>query len=50
MTTFIVLLFLGAWLLAILGGFGVAGMGRDSRRLDDRERSQDRPWRSLMSR
>jgi hypothetical protein len=39
-----------AWGAAILGGLGVHGMGTDSRRLDPRERSEDRPWRSLLSR
>ena len=39
-----------AWLLAILGGLGVGGLGKDSRRLDERGHGQDRAWRSLLSR
>ena len=39
----------GSWTLAILGGLGVGGMGTDSRQLDERERTEERPWRSLLS-
>ena len=35
-----------AWLLAILGGLGVGGLGKDSRRLDERAHGDDRAWRS----
>lgn len=38
-----------AWLLAILGGLGVGGMGKDSRDLGEREHSHERRWRSLLS-
>jgi len=40
----------GAWLLAILGGLGVGGLGKDSRDLGEREHSEERRWRSLLSR
>ena len=41
--------FAGAWLLAILGGLGVGGLGKDSRDLGLREHPQERRWRSLLS-
>lgn len=40
----------GAWVLAILGGLGVGGMGKDSRDLGERESGEERRWRSLLSR
>ena len=40
----------GSWLLAILGGLGVGGIGKDSRDLGVREHSEERKWRSLLSR
>jgi hypothetical protein len=40
----------GSWLLAILGGLGVGGLGKDSRDLGVREHSAERKWRSLLSR
>jgi hypothetical protein len=40
----------GSWVLAILGGLGVGGMGKDSRQLGERETSEERGWRSLLSR
>ena len=33
----------------ILGGLGIAGLGKDSRGLDARPHSDDRPARSLLS-
>jgi hypothetical protein len=42
-------LFLVAWVAAVLGGFGVFGLGKDSRGLDARLHSDDRPFRSLQS-
>ncbi len=50
MTTLGFILFAVAWLLAILGGLGVAGLGRDSRDLGVRGHAEDRGWRSLLSR
>jgi hypothetical protein len=44
------ILFAIAWLLAILGGLGVGGMGKDSRALSERGHAQERSWRSLLSR
>ena len=38
-----------AWFLAILGGLGVGGLGKDSRDLGIREHPQERRWRSLLS-
>ena len=38
------------WGLAILGGLGVGGSGVDSRDLGEREHSEERRWRSLLSR
>jgi hypothetical protein len=38
-----------AVLVAVLGGLGVFGLGKDSRGLDIRSRSEDRPGRSLQS-
>jgi len=35
--------------LAILGGLGVGGMGRDSRDLAVRGHGEQRRWRSLLS-
>jgi hypothetical protein len=50
MDTVMAAIFFGvAWLLAILGGLGVGGMGKDSRDLGERERPQERRWRSLLS-
>ena len=40
----------GTWVLAILGGLGVGGMGKDSLQLGERETSDERGWRSLLSR
>jgi hypothetical protein len=34
---------------AVLGGLGLAGLGKDSRGLDSRLHSADRPERSLFS-
>ena len=34
---------------AVLGGLGVFGLGKDSRGLDTRQHSGDRPARSLLS-
>ncbi|MFI5100619.1 MAG: hypothetical protein ACHQE5_08915 [Actinomycetes bacterium] len=50
MTVIVAVILGGAWVLAILGGLGVGGMGRDSRDLGERDHSQDRAWRSLLSR
>lgn len=50
MNAFAVIVFAAAWALAILGGLGVGGLGKDSRRLDERGHAQDRAWRSLLSR
>jgi hypothetical protein len=46
----VVIFFGGAWILAILGGLGVGGLGKDSRDLGEREHSEERRWRSLLSR
>ncbi len=35
--------------VAALGGLGIAGLGKDSRRLDIRLHSDERPERSLLS-
>jgi hypothetical protein len=45
---FLVLLILSV-LVAALGGLGFAGLGKDSRGLDTRPHSDDRPSRSLLS-
>ena len=45
---FLVLL-IASVLLAALGGLGIAGLGKDSRGLDARPHSLDRPDRSLLS-
>ena len=50
MTVIVAVILGGAWVLAILGGLGVGGMGRDSRDLGERDHAQDRAWRSLLSR
>lgn len=50
MTAIVALIFAGAWLVAILGGLGVGGLGRDSRDLAIRGHAEDRGWRSLLSR
>ncbi len=50
MEALILILFFAAWLMAILGGLGVGGMGRDSRDLGERGHAEDRGWRSLLSR
>ena len=34
--------------VAGLGGLGVGGMGTDSRHLDPRQHSDERPWRFLL--
>jgi hypothetical protein len=50
-STVLVMIFLGvSWLLVILGGVGVGGLGTDSRDFGLRERSEERGWRSLLSR
>ena len=49
MTIFAVLIFAAAWLMVILGGLGVGGLGRDSRDLDPRCHAERRSWRSLLS-
>jgi len=36
-------------IVAALGGLGFAGLGKDSRGLDTRPHSNDRPTRSLLS-
>jgi hypothetical protein len=38
-----------AVVLAVLGGLGIFGLGKDSRALDTRSHSGDRPHRSLLS-
>jgi hypothetical protein len=49
-TTVMAAIFLGvASLLAILGGLGVGGLGKDSRDFGERERPHERRWRSLLS-
>jgi hypothetical protein len=50
MNIVVVIIFAIAWLLAILGGLGVGGMGTDSRRFGERGHAEDRAWRSLLSR
>jgi hypothetical protein len=50
MDTVAFILFLLAWALAILGGLGVGGLGRDSRQLAVRGHADERSWRSLLSR
>jgi hypothetical protein len=50
MTTVMAVILGGAWFLAILGGLGVGGLGKDSRDLGEREHSQERRWRWLLSR
>jgi hypothetical protein len=45
---FLVLL-VASVIVAVLGGLGIAGLGKDSRHLDDRPHSYDRPDRSLLS-
>jgi hypothetical protein len=42
-------LFLVALVAAVLGGFGIFGLGKDSRGLDARPHSDDRAVRSLLS-
>jgi hypothetical protein len=49
MTVLAAIIFGGAWAMAILGGLGVGGLGRDSRDLGERAHAQDRSWRSLLS-
>ena len=49
-TAMAVIFFGGAWFLAILGGLGVGGLGKDSRDLGEREHSDERRWRWLLSR
>ena len=48
MTVFGVILFLAVWVMVILGGLGVGGLGKDSRDLGIRRHSGDREWRSLL--
>jgi hypothetical protein len=43
------LLIIIAVLAAVLGGLGIFGLGKDSRGLDIRSHSGDRPGRSLQS-
>jgi hypothetical protein len=43
------ILLIVAVLAAILGGLGIFGLGKDSRALDTRSHSGDRPGRSLLS-
>ena len=43
------LLFVASVFVAALGGLGIAGLGKDSRRLDIRLHSDERPERSLLS-
>ena len=45
---FIALLIISV-IVAALGGLGFAGLGKDSRALDIRQHSDDRPSRSLLS-
>ena len=49
MTVLVVLLFALVWVVAILGGLGVGGLGRDSRELDPRCHAERRDWRSVLS-
>jgi len=42
-------LFLIAFVLAVLGGLGLFGLGADSRGLEARSHLDERPGRSLMS-
>jgi hypothetical protein len=42
-------LLLASVIAAVLGGLGLAGLGKDSRHLDGRDHSYDRPERSLLS-
>jgi len=44
-----ILLLLLSVTAAVLGGLGVFGLGKDSRGLDTRQHSGDRPARSLLS-
>lgn len=44
-----IVLLLLAVLAAVLGGLGIFGLGKDSRGLDARQHSGDRPTRSLLS-
>ena len=45
----VLVLLLASVIAAALGGLGIAGLGKDSRRLDIRVHSNDRPERSLLS-
>ncbi|MEP6762526.1 MAG: hypothetical protein ABJA93_14320 [Sporichthyaceae bacterium] len=51
MTTsaFAIVLLILTFAVAILGGLGVFGLGEDSRGLDPRDSSADRPGRSMLS-
>jgi hypothetical protein len=37
------------WVLVILGGLGVHGLGTDSREIEEGERTVLRRWRSLLT-
>ena len=50
MNAIALIVFAAVWALAILGGLGVDGLGKDSRQLSERGHAEDRPWRSLLSR
>jgi hypothetical protein len=50
MNTVAFIVFVIGWALAVLGGIGAGGLGKDSRQLGERGHAQDRAWRSLLSR
>jgi len=47
--TIVFVLIVASVFVAALGGLGIAGLGKDSRRLDIRLHSDERPERSLLS-
>jgi hypothetical protein len=50
MNTVAFIFFVIAWAMAVLGGIGAGGIGKDSRQLGERGHAQDRGWRSILSR
>jgi hypothetical protein len=48
-TDLLLILLIVSVIVAALGGLGFAGLGKDSRGLDTRQYSNDRPSRSLLS-
>jgi hypothetical protein len=48
-TDLLLVLLIVSVIVAALGGLGFAGLGKDSRALDTRQHSNDRPGRSLLS-